>query len=813
MGKYTKITTVILSFFVCVCLIKLFDTILLFFLQSLVPANAIAYAFLHNFIAVALLSIVLVLLYWILSFFSEKLAYYVVAAITSILIISEVGIDIFAAKSGVLLGSELLARPVGESVETVYASIGVWSIIFLIVALVFVFFFLFFCEKVSKKLSKKSPLLLVIVAVFASFVWLLPRLEQKFDKPQIENFVSNKFLYLVRSCWVNSVNSLGQENAFDAQGQRIEVDEEKLQQFVSLTTKQNCLDILFPLERKSTTLEDVLSPFFKKCAVKPNVVFIVVESLGREWSGKTDLGVSYTPFIDSLAKHSLYWSNCLSTTKRSFGAVPTITGSLPHGPRGFQLGNMPAHNTMLSIMKNAGYQTNAFYASDFSFDAVRELLSEQQIDFMSVDFQQECFSRKGSTWGTYWGYHDEFMFSRSLEILSEQQKEPYCNLYITISSHDEINDRNARMEAMLQKTHEIIARLPKEKQASQLNHDKKLATMVYTDYALQQFFAQYAQRPEFEHTIFVITGDHSAEIDVRNRLGMYHVPLLLYSPLLQRVGYFTPVITHADIAPSLSRLLQNTYGVQMPETVSWVSNGLDTSQNFKAEKKKLLMDYAHDIGEILYGKYFFYKEKKSVYEIDSNLNLTKINDERLYDSIQNVLLLFKYVNNYVYLNDKLIHQSIYGNDSYSNIECVTIDSVECQATEKNPKEQAPNTYYLLEKKSIRKKANAKRLRVSVTADICITGEVWQDNQMSMFFDCQANGKQKQVFSDKIVKFVLDEHIESGKWYTLNVSKKFDVLNAYEPRISLYIQTTDKKEYWVPNNHVSLKNIKIYIDEQ
>lgn len=810
-----NVAAIVSCYFLFILLIKLFDTINLCFIQSTVSVRAIGYAFCHNFIATACISVVFLILYLLLSLVSKKIAFYVLSIISSFFIIAEVGIDIFSAKSGVLLGNELLARPIGETIETIYASVGYWTIIFCIGSIVFIFFHALLCKKIATKIGNTCAfIILVCILLLASFIWCLSRIENKFDKPQEENYVTHKVTYFMRSCWTNITTNIERGNPFDTRGQSIEIDENKLQQFVNLTTKNNCLDIHYPLERESSSTTDVLSPFFKQSNIKPNIVFIVVESLGREWSGKTDLGVSYTPFIDSLAQHSLYWSNCLSTTKRSFGAVPTITGSLPHGPRGFQLGNMPTHNTMLSILKNDGYQTNAFYASDFSFDAIRELLSEQQIDYMSVDLQQECFSRKGSTWGTYWGYHDEFMLSRSLEILSEQPKEPYCNLYITISSHDEINERNAQMDAMLQKTHNIISQLPKEEQASQLSHDKKIATMVYTDYALQQFFAQYAQRPEFEHTIFVISGDHSAEIDVKNRLGMYHVPLIIYSPLLQRTGYFTSLITHADIAPSLLSLLQNKYNVQSPEMVSWVSDGLDTSRNFKANKKKLLMDYAHDIGEIVFDNYFFYKEKNAVYEIDSNLNLKLIEDKAIYDSLENTLSLFKYVNNYMYLNDKLTRQSVLNdNNTFSNIEFLTIDSLECFATEKNPKEQKPNTYHLIDNHLVKKNLQSKNLRISITADICITGNVWQDYQMSLFFECQANGKSKQVFSDKIVKFVLDEHIESGKWYRMNISKKFDITEAYDPTVSLYIQTTDHVEYWKKDNHLSLKNIEIYIDEQ
>ncbi|MBW6479534.1 MAG: hypothetical protein K0B37_08910, partial [Bacteroidales bacterium] len=55
--------------------------------------------------------------------------------------------------------------------------------------------------------------------------------------------------------------------------------------------------------------EDVIGRFFNFGEEKPNFVFIIVESLSRNFSGPGARWGSFTPFLDSLAQHSIYWEN------------------------------------------------------------------------------------------------------------------------------------------------------------------------------------------------------------------------------------------------------------------------------------------------------------------------------------------------------------------------------------------------------------------------------------------------------------------------------------------------------------------------
>jgi hypothetical protein len=54
---------------------------------------------------------------------------------------------------------------------------------------------------------------------------------------------------------------------------------------------------------------------------------IIIEGMGTEFIGKMLWRITY---LDSLIPKSLYWENFVSNAGRTFGALPSILGSLPY---------------------------------------------------------------------------------------------------------------------------------------------------------------------------------------------------------------------------------------------------------------------------------------------------------------------------------------------------------------------------------------------------------------------------------------------------------------------------------------------------
>jgi uncharacterized sulfatase len=133
----------------------------------------------------------------------------------------------------------------------------------------------------------------------------------------------------------------------------------------------------YPFLRIDST-QDVLGNFFNKSPQKPNIVFLLVEGLGRAFTGKGAYLGNYTPFIDSLSQKFVL-EQFLSEGGRTFAVLPSILGSLPFGKSGFNdLGNnMPVNNSLIGIMKRAGYHTAFYYGGDSKFDNMKLFLQKK----------------------------------------------------------------------------------------------------------------------------------------------------------------------------------------------------------------------------------------------------------------------------------------------------------------------------------------------------------------------------------------------------------------------------------------------------
>jgi phosphoglycerol transferase MdoB-like AlkP superfamily enzyme len=108
-----------------------------------------------------------------------------------------------------------------------------------------------------------------------------------------------------------------------------------------------------------------------------------------------------------------------------------------------------------------------------------------------------------------------------------------------------------------------------------LENRKQLVSVLNLNDALQKFFENYKKRPDFNNTIFVVTGDHSMpEIPFETKIDRYHVPLIIYSPLLKQAKRFKKRVTHFDLAPSILAYYRTNYKLHTPSSVAWIGKGL-----------------------------------------------------------------------------------------------------------------------------------------------------------------------------------------------------------------------------------------------
>lgn len=380
-------------------------------------------------------------------------------------------------------------------------------------------------------------------------------------------------------------------------------------------------DADYPFLRPEST-PDTLGPLLRRTdGAPPNLVFIVVEGLGRSFSGPGARLGSFTPFLDELAGRSLYFENFLAPQGRTFGVLTSMFGSLPFGENGLAArATLPRHASLTGILKEHGYRTRFYSGSNLEFDNEAAMLRALGVDSVvgERDFGAQ-FTRAND-----WGYADRDLVQLALARERDAAAAgPYVSILQTTSMHSPFTfpGREVYLERVAAR-----AREPGQPAASTVDRQRDVfASILYTDDALRLFFDEAQKLPGYANTIFIVTGDHRLpELPMDTRIERYHVPLIVFSPLLTKPRAIKSVSSQFDLAPALLAYLSNHYGVKTPARVAWMGSGLDTEPSFRNLHALPLKQNKTEMSDFVSGTAYLAQDR--LYAIADGMTLERIED-------------------------------------------------------------------------------------------------------------------------------------------------------------------------------------------
>jgi phosphoglycerol transferase MdoB-like AlkP superfamily enzyme len=402
---------------------------------------------------------------------------------------------------------------------------------------------------------------------------------------------------------------------------------------------------------------NVLGPYFNKFDSAPNIVILIVESLNDDFVHKYR-GIDLMPFLDSLKNKSLYWSHCFSLGERSFAVVPSITGSLPYGETGFTLQEtLPRHLSLVSILKENNYFTTFFYGQGSWFHRKDRYFRNNNIDilFDDVKFSNNYSKIIVGHDNFFWGFNDKDLFNQSFEVLDTLICKPKFNIYFTGTSHTPFVITN--QEYYDKKYSRIIGSLKNKDDIKLFKTIKKYAqAVIFVNDALEDFFKKYKQRPDYENSIFIITGDHpSTEFPIANSLKKYHVPLIIFSPKLKQAKTFNKIASHLDVYETLLSFLSD-YCKIVPK----YSTAIGSVLNVDESERDVKIAFMNDNRELVdYYSNGYYLSDKKLYSVNNDLSLKLSDNKSILETLKRELKTFNKTSLYVCVNDKLISDSLY----------------------------------------------------------------------------------------------------------------------------------------------------------
>lgn len=534
-----------------------------------------------------------------------------------------------------------------------------------------------------------------------------------------------------------------------------------------------------PLLYEASNL-DPLEPFFNlQRDSPPNFVFIIVESLSSSFSGRNATEISYTPFLDSLSDHSIYFENALATGERTFAVLPSILGSLPHGRKGFthQKHGYPKANSLLKWLIQNGYHSTFNYGGHARFDYMDLFLKEHELHevYDREEFNYEGTSVKTSIDPVPFGISDRDLMSEVYERQKNRTLSPYIDIVLTLSSHYPfvVEDQKRyikQVRTILNQSGANNRLIKKHKK-----YLKEFSTLKYTDDVLKNYFKKRKTSKDHDNTIYVILGDHMmTDIPHPSNLEKYRSPMMIYSPLLKRTKRIKAVNSHLDVAPSFYQLLKEKYPFDALEYIHWIGEPFDTVASFQSQRTLLFMRNERQYKDFLHKDQFI-SEGES-FNVNTKLN---IEESKVDEGTASLMRAYKKIHVYTVVENMIIPENkgqifakgktaLYRLNDSTEFQNIFIDSL-------------PTDY----------NAISVTMNLSLDQGWVKSNELIDESQPLLIFTLKRG--EETYFWKRIDLELIDKPIESPRRINFNIRNNLEFNMVEGDQISIYFWNTSGEQ--------------------
>ena len=265
--------------------------------------------------------------------------------------------------------------------------------------------------------------------------------------------------------------------------------------------------------------------------------------MGREYWGSMNASYnipgfkSYTPFLDSLAQHSLIFPNHFATSRKTIHGMPSILAGIPSFETSYSSSLYSRQNveSIVSVAEALDYNTSFFHGAANGSMGLSGFANTLGYDeyYGRTEFDND------EEFDGFWGIWDEPFFQYTKSIL-DKKKTPFLSTIFTISSHEPY----------------II---PKKYEGKFDKGNLPMHQCVgYTDYSIKKFFESCRNSAWFEDTIFIFTADHANQTFYpfyEKMVNRFANPLMIYKLNSDLVGVDNQLASHMDIFPTVADLI------------------------------------------------------------------------------------------------------------------------------------------------------------------------------------------------------------------------------------------------------------------
>lgn len=274
-----------------------------------------------------------------------------------------------------------------------------------------------------------------------------------------------------------------------------------------------------------------------------NVVLITMESFNADYLSFYGNKNNLTPFLDSLATKSIFFTQVYATGNRTVRGLEAVTMCILPSPGESVVKRNDNKDkfTTGSVFAKKGYQVKYLYGGNASFDNMGDFFVGNNYDI--VDKAE--FTPNEITFENIWGVCDEDMSKKAIEVMNAEYKlgKPFFNHIMTVSNHRPFSYPKGAINT------------------ADIENDGRKQGVRYTDHALKEFFKNAEKQPWFDNTIFIIVADHCASSAGKTELPLdkYRIPAMIYAPKDIVPQHFDKLMSQIDLMPTALGLLNFNY--------------------------------------------------------------------------------------------------------------------------------------------------------------------------------------------------------------------------------------------------------------
>ncbi len=291
----------------------------------------------------------------------------------------------------------------------------------------------------------------------------------------------------------------------------------------------------------------------------PNVVFIMLESLGASRVSAYGLPYESTPVLDEIARDSLFFENFYVPVS---GTAKTVWASITGIPdvSTKETATRNPHISEQRVIHNAFTEHEKLYfiGGNASWANMSSMI-EQSID--GVTLYQEDYWQSPAT--DVWGISDLDLFNEVDQMLAARESdEPFMAYIQTAGNHRPFSIPENRGDF------ETVSVDAEQLSDWGFRSNKQLNAVRFLDYCVGDFFARAKTSGYFDNTIFVLYGDHNNRITSTPHMAPFyealdldglHVPHMIYAPELLEPQVVKDAVSLVDVVPTVAGLLGLDY--------------------------------------------------------------------------------------------------------------------------------------------------------------------------------------------------------------------------------------------------------------